>query len=375
MMRYLAKFLYSFSLIMLYVLLFSGCTAVERPHDDLITTVTTMLPIKGEVQAQVLQTQMQAQQTDVPPFTSGTIASEDLNVPEVLSPLEFHYSNPTTIATGGGFYFAITTNGDLMGWGTNKEGQLGIDVVDNVPTPTRIMTDVIAVSAGSGHAAAIKTDGSLWIWGRNTDGQIGDGTIPSNSKPPIRPFKIMDNIISVSAGHDNTLAVKADNTLWGWGSNAYEKLGVSESAYLNTRKYSPGKIMDGAKVAWADYMSSLVIKTDNSLWSWGENANGLLGINVPYRVHGENTFSSPKKVLENVAIMSETLAVTADGTLWSWGYNAVGDVGDGTFETRLAPVPILHEVVTISKNMAVKSDGTLLGWGNNRPVRLGFQWR
>ena len=114
-----------------------------------------------------------------------------------------------------------------------------------------------AVSAGNGHSLAIKADGSLWAWGNNDSGQIGDGTITryesgpddlmvlaeDNSKPA--PVKIMDGVTSVSAGMYYSLAVKTDGSLWAWGSNWCGQLGLGD----NTDRNVPTQV--GTDNSWA----------------------------------------------------------------------------------------------------------------------------
>jgi len=206
---------------------------------------------------------------------------------------------------------------------------------------SKVMDNVTAVSTTGRTTAVIKTDGSLWMWGDNSYGQLGNG----NRKNQSTPVKILDNVIEVSVCSSHAAAIKADGTLWMWGDNSYGQLGTrmagNDSSAGRIIQTVPTKVMDQAasvSVSGSGGHSTHVIKTDNTLWSWGDNSNGQLGtngastksINDPY-VHSDGTTSAgtcmiqdvPAKVLDNVAAVSSGLATTAvvkkDGTLWYTG--------------------------------------------------------
>jgi len=122
---------------------------------------------------------------------------------------------------------------------------------------------------------AIRTDGSLWEWGRVVIQENG------MTEDRLMPMKIMENVASVSAGLNATMAVKPDGSLWAWGINNAGQLGDGTAE----NRYNPVKIMDdvtavsiGSGGAWGvDRMHTVAIKTDGSLWGWGSNMYGQLG--------------------------------------------------------------------------------------------------
>ncbi len=140
-------------------------------------------------------------------------------------------------------------------------------------------TDWDIVAGGGSHSLAVKAGNSLWAWGYNYNGQLGnsfDG-IGVDKNYPVHIGVATDWDI-VAGGGSHSLAVKADNSLWAWGSNSYGQLGNGESG-LDGDQNAPVRI--GTPTGWdsvsAGNSHSLAVKTDGTLWAWGRNRNGELG--------------------------------------------------------------------------------------------------
>ena len=244
---------------------------------------------------------------------------------------------------GGGsdFSLAIKTDGTMWSWGSNYFGGLGLGNVADRSSPVQVgaLTDWSKIAAGNLHTIAVKTDGTLWSWGRNSDGQLGDGTTTYRSSPV--QVGALTTWSKIESGEGHNLAIKTDGTLWSWGKNSYGQLGDGDVGYGN-HKSSPVQI--GALTTW-DKMScgstfSLAIKTNNTLWSWGQNNNGKLG-------DGTTTYRSSPVQVGALTTWSKiesgeghNLAIKTDGTLWSWGLNSDGQLGDGTTTYRSSPVQV-----------------------------------
>lgn len=230
----------------------------------------------------------------------------------------------------------------------------------------------LTVSAGSSVSYAIREDGSLWSWGNQVYGMLGDGVETYTAQPA--PQKVLDGVVSVSVSDTHVLAVTYDGKLYGWGLAGWGQLGPDKDQYGSYISSStPRLILTGVKAASAGNRFSMVVKTDGSLWTMGENITGELGIGkMDTDVHAE-----PVKIMENVVSVSASsvgyasaYAVQSDGTLWAWGDNSYGHLGDGTETSRYSPVKVLDNVASVSTGvqyfaMAVKKDGTLWGWGTN----------
>jgi hypothetical protein len=160
-----------------------------------------------------------------------------------------------------------------------------------------------AVSSGYGHQFALETDGSLWGWGDNSWGQVGNGdpNLYVNAPTRIDPDS---HWIAVAAGGLYTLALKSDGSLWAWGRNPTGELGLGAD-FEGTR--TPTRI--GADTNWAaisaGYNRSVALKSDGSLWHWG----GYLF--APTRVGIENDWAQVS------ARYDYWLALKLDGSMWA----------------------------------------------------------
>ena len=280
--------------------------------------------------------------------------------------------------------FAAT--GSLWAWGYNNYGQSGTNSSGgSTRSPVQTIssgTNWKQIACGYAHAAAIKTDGTFWNWGRGTQAQLGDNT--SLSKPsPVQTISGGTNWLTASAGGNNTGAIKTDGTLWMWGNNSYGQIGDNTI----TGKSSPVQtIASGNNWKQLSIGNVLVsaIKWDGSLWIWGKNSYGSLG---------DNTITRKSSPIQTVAGgtnwkqvscgYGHTAAIKTNGTLWTWGCNSYGQLGDTTIAHKSSPIQTIaggtnwKQVASspggsnLAYTAAIKTDGTLWSWGVNTYGQLG----
>jgi len=300
-----------------------------------------------------------------------------------------------TVSAGGDHTLAIGTDGSLWAWGDNYYGQLGLDGTFRENTPTRVgnATDWKVVSAGYSTSFAIKMDGSLWAWGDNRCGQLGRGYTSSFNDPGIpTPTRVGAdaNWAAVSAGSKHLLAIRTDGSLWTWGQVA-SYLGNGDDKPWDYVQSIPARV--GADSDWAavsaatsdgvsagtttstSRIGSFAIKADGSLWAWGSSKalgiDSVYGLQTPTRVGADSW-----KVVS--AGYEHTLAIRADGSLWAWGDNHYGQLGLGDTSDRKTPTRVGADndwnalLTGFYHSLAIKADGSLWAWGDNRCGQLGL---
>jgi hypothetical protein len=244
--------------------------------------------------------------------------------------------------------WATPIPGELVGWGWNDNGQ----------TTVPAGNDFVDVAAGADHGLAMKTDGSLVAWGRDTEGQVTN--VPAGN-----------DFAAIAAGDFHNLALKSDGSLISWGYNTFGQTNVSAGndfvAVAAGNNFSLALKSDGSLVAWGrnlegqtnvpagnDFVAiaagggfGLAQKSDGSLAGWGWNLGG------PTNVPAGNDF------VAFAAGEYNGLALKSDGSLVGWGSNNEGQTN----------VPAGNDFVAIApgwyNGLALKSDGSLVAWGVN----------
>jgi alpha-tubulin suppressor-like RCC1 family protein len=177
----------------------------------------------------------------------------------------------------------------MWSWGKNASGQLGLGNITDYSSPKQIgaLTTWATLSAAYTRVLAIKTDGTMWTWGAGSFGQLGLGNTTSYSSPKQIGALTTWSKASCTLSY-STLAVKTDGTMWSWGLGGSGQLGLG-----NTTSYSSPKQI-GALTGWsavaASYQFSAAIRTNGTLWMWGQGSYGRLGLG------NTTSYSSPKQI-------------------------------------------------------------------------------
>lgn len=310
------------------------------------------------------------------------------------------------------YSLALRKDGTVWAWGRNERGQLGDGTREDSGVPVQVggLTDVKAIAAGGHHALALQADGTVGTWG---DDGYSTALVP-------REVDGLTQVTGIAAGGHHSLAVLQDGTVWAWGSNYKGQIGDGrgEGGVADFRP-EPVQVkgITETKAVAAEGHYSLALKADGTVWAWGSNAEGQLGQglrvkrrNTPVRIEGLTG------VISVAAGGGHALALERDGTVWAWGSDLHEQLGDGKdasdfeepaerilpdfvpqrfpspdrnkivleplFTTELCPyAPVrvkgLTNVTAIAAgyhySLALESDGTVWGWGRNRHYVLGSE--
>jgi len=316
----------------------------------------------------------------------------------------------------GGYHTCATRGRSLYCWGANDFGQLSLGAVSaDVRTPTKVGdydlldlglgydgscavrapgsvycagrlygavpkllgTGFARVSHGRNHACALANDGTVWCWGSNASGQLGRGIFGGvESDTPIQ-IQGFSNARAVVAARSHTCALKNDKTVWCWGGNRDGQLGIGLSGNGNDRNV-PTQVSGLANVAQisANAYHTCVTKDDRSAFCWGGNQSSQLGVGddidrtIPSQV--------PNGFLSDATLAGSTFSVAkVGGQVFSFGANTNSELGRGSIGTSALPGRILtldnvaYVDVGYSHACALRQNG-LLCWGDNESGQLGL---
>jgi alpha-tubulin suppressor-like RCC1 family protein len=287
------------------------------------------------------------------------------------------------ISAGESHNTALKSDGTVWAWGWNAFGQLGNGTTNDASTPGQVsgISNVVAISGRAYHCLALKSDGTVWGWGWNANGQLGNGSAsPVGVTLPVQVLGLT-NPATISAGYTTSLALMSNGTLLTWGTDRKGEMGQTNP---NVFSYTPIPVLGISNVVSVsdDFQEPEALKSDGSIWMWGWNNLGQLGNG------NTNDQHVPALVLTltNMIFAGATgdrnnCAIRADHTVWTWGRNYNGQLGIGTVDQDPHPLPVQvppfgkTNVIMVQTpdwhSLALEADGTLWGWGANDHGQLG----
>jgi alpha-tubulin suppressor-like RCC1 family protein len=251
-------------------------------------------------------------------------------------------SGVRAVAGGREAVYALLDDGTVRAWGNNDYGQLGNGWASSlgyggsaVPVPVVGLTNVTAIDSRGDAAYALRSDGTVWAWGDGSRGQLGNGTTGTDASLPVQVGGLF-NIVAISAGDNTGYAVGADGTVWSWGSNGGGHLGIGSNVEYSMTPVQVSGLTGITQVAGGGHSNgTYALRQDGTVWSWGYNFDGALGNGVPCVVEQQCVYWSPTQVsdlTDATAVASGVyggMALRADGTVWTWGANYQGKLGNG----------------------------------------------
>lgn len=289
-------------------------------------------------------------------------------------PQEFREGKTKIAETHRGTFAALQEDGSL--WVSGDVTAFG-NAVDHdslagsrliAETPKKVADNVVSFQFNRGYFAYIMSDGSLWVY-RESENLLK-----------------LDNVSEISIGNVHFLALQKNGTLWGWGGDDAGQLGIGDrlanpsaddpfDCYIADE---PIKIMDHVAHISASGATSLALKTDGTVWAWGNNSAGQVGKgefpsaddyepDTYYTGEGPAFERDPIQILADVQTIALSeqgyyaVAVKNDGSLWGWGALPAPNRVPPTFEdvmptpTKLMEntrrvIPALHTLFVIQND-------------------------
>ena len=294
----------------------------------------------------------------------GGMTNRSNPVQILSSPGGSPFTAASIIDAGSSHSLLVRDDGTVWAWGSNRYEQLGDGSLVNRNTPVPVqaanggaLDGVVGAAGGWFHSLFLKSDGTVLAVGSNSNGQLGDDAtyhatspVAMLAKPGGTAFR---NVVAVAPGKVHALALKADGSLWSTGSNGHGQLGngpimetyqhVTPTPVLTSEGGS--QVTDVVAIAAGTY-HSVFVKSDGSLWAFGENQGGQLGdgtvINRAYPVPVRSSSTGPQVtgVSKVAGGHLHTVFLKNDGSPWAVGGNAYGQLGNNSFSSSYYPVRI-----------------------------------
>jgi alpha-tubulin suppressor-like RCC1 family protein len=278
------------------------------------------------------------------------------------------YSDTNLSSEERGYYYRVRayTDGVIDGSAYSNEAYMAVSGT------------WVSITAGDNHNIALKANGTLWSWGYNNQGQLGVGDLTNRNTPS--QIGSNSDWLKVVAGDSHSVAIKSNGAIWSWGYNNFGQLGDGTT----TRRYTPvpiGTQSDWSSISGGTYYSC-ALKTNGTLWSWGSNSQGRLGIGFSGGSRSTPTQVGTLSDWINIKTgNTHSIALKTNGTIWSWGNNFFGQLGLGDYgidternvPTRIEPdSDWVKSGAGANHSMAIKTNGILWSWGYNNQGQLGL---
>ena len=262
-------------------------------------------------------------------------------VPKYFDPMVLADDDWSVVSAGNNHSCAIRLDGTLWCWGDNSNSQLGHNSADKTrPSQVSSDKDWSSISASDQFTCALKQNHTLWCWGKNDKSQFGDGTTTSATIPS--QIVAHTDWTNIATGQAHSCGIRSDNTLWCWGDNSYGQIG---NGTINIQS-TPLKITTSTVTKWSTVatghqhtcaIASNVdtdgksLTDDKTLWCWGNNDTGQLGINSTAHQSRPIKISHSKGWLLVSAGESHSCAVDKDEIVHCWGFNDHGQLANGFY--------------------------------------------
>jgi alpha-tubulin suppressor-like RCC1 family protein len=260
---------------------------------------------------------------------TGQRKNSPKNAVEAIGPTDV-----VSIGEGEAFAAAVDSSGNLWTWGHNSFHQLCFNHKRSTSVPTEVKgVDALAVSGGANHLLVLLANGTVDACGQDSFGDLGDGRVKPSGGPV--PVQKLTNVIQISSGNLFSAALESDGSVWTWGRNNLGQLGIGSTTNQDVpqRVTLPApavQIYAGGDYGYDGHMAALLSNGELMEWGsdeWGQLGNGLVA----------TSFTTPQQVSIPAGVTftsiaaggRDSFAIDSGGGLWAWGTQNDGDLGDG----------------------------------------------
>lgn len=276
-------------------------------------------------------------------------------------------------AVGPQHVLLLKRDGTVLAWGRNNSCEVGTgdDKKRLTPTPVAGLHGVKQIGAAPFVSGAVLDDGTVWMWGSNEGGVLANGSSGHDAPCAKSPVKVegLTGVKRIAADTSNTIALKDDGTVWGWGMNKEGQLGdgTTEKRLHPVQMKGITNAVDIAN----DGGNTVALLADGTIWMCGQGGEAM---NQDEKANTSHTMPFKVPGVSNaVAVRSvggATMARLRNGTLLGWGNGIFGVLGDGNGDNhRVKPRmpkglgPVLAHYYASNSGYALKADGTVMAWG------------
>jgi len=287
----------------------------------------------------------------------------------------------------------VITSSRVFSWGNNGHGQLGDNSITYRTSPVDITSsfslddneEINELTLGNFHSIAITSNERLFVWGANDVGQLGNGSV-SNKYSPV---ELLESYQKLSHGEKHTIALNDQGQIFSWGNNDYGQLGdttyVTRSQAVQITSYfglENGEVIIDV-IAGRNY--SIAITSNNRIFAWGENFEGIISSSrssTPIDVTTFFDFLNADETIKELFFGDyHAFGVTSNDRIFAWGHNNQGQLGDGTIIAANNPIVLslqLSENESIVDfalgqfhTIARSSNNRIFAWGLNTSGQIG----
>ena len=204
----------------------------------------------------------------------GTATSGGINTPVTVS----NITNAIAIACQYRTCIALLSDGTLRGWGVNGNREIGDGTITQRNSPVVSLSginNITKISSGFTHTLALLSNGTVMSWGKNTNGELGNATTNASTSPIVVPN--LSNVVDISAGYNHSIVLLSNGTVMTWGANVSGQLGIGN--IINTSVPTLVPNLTNVNKIFANDDSTYVILSNNKIKCWGKNSSNILGNN------------------------------------------------------------------------------------------------